>query len=72
MTKTRQLLQYKIDTYNDHLAKFKDGLDYSDWIPDIQAESLSISFDRKGIRSWEKNYFEYNNHKMRAVEVVTR
>ncbi len=25
MTKTRDLLQYKIDTYDEHIAKFKSG-----------------------------------------------
>lgn len=48
------------------------GIDYSDWIPELQAETWSISFDRKGVCGWNQNYFEYNSHKMHAVEVVTK
>lgn len=48
------------------------NIDYSDWIPELQSETWSISFDRKGVCGWNQNYFEYNGHKMHAVEVVTK
>lgn len=48
------------------------GMDYSDWIPDIQAETWDIGFDRKGRMGWEKNYFEYGGKKSHAIEVVTK
>lgn len=56
------------------LSQYSDeGIDYQDWIPDnINAETWSIAFDRKGVCGWEKNYFPYNGHNMRAVEVVTK
>lgn len=55
------------------LSKYSaDGIEYEDWIPDIQSDTWSVAFDRKGTDGWEKNYFEYNGHKMHAVEVVTK
>lgn len=55
------------------LTKYSDeGINYEDWIPDIQSDTWSIAFDRKGKDGWEKNYFEYNGHKMHAVEIVTK
>lgn len=57
---------------NPDLSKFKTtGIDYQDWIPDIQSETWDISFDRKGRMGWETNYFEYGGHKNRAIEVLT-
>lgn len=49
-----------------------EGITYKDWIPEIESETWSISFDRKGICAWDKNYFEYNGHKMHAIEILTR
>lgn len=55
------------------LTKYSaDGIKYEDWIPDIQSETWSIAFDRKGTCGWEKDYFEYNGHKMHAVEILTK
>lgn len=48
------------------------GIEYKDWIPDIQSDTWSVAFDRKGTDGWEKNYFQYNGHKMHAVEVLTK
>lgn len=49
-----------------------DGIEYEDWLPNIESETWSVSFDRKGKCGWNKNYFLYNNHRMRAIEVVTK
>ncbi|AEJ22933.1 putative 5-amino-6-(5-phosphoribosylamino)uracil reductase [Weissella koreensis KACC 15510] len=49
-----------------------EGIEYEDWLPEIKSETWSISFDRKGQCGWEQNYFEYNGHKMHAVEIVTK
>lgn len=55
------------------LSKYSaDGIEYEDWIPNIKSETWSIAFDRKGTCGWEKDYFEYNGHKMHAVEILTR
>lgn len=55
------------------LTKYSaDGIEYKDWIPDIKSATWSIAFDRKGTCGWEKDYFEYNGHKMHAVEVLTK
>lgn len=55
------------------LSKYDDSkIEYEDWVPEIHSETWSISFDRKGKCGWEKDYFEYNGHKMHAVEVVTK
>lgn len=35
MTKTRDLLQYKIDTYDEHIAKFKSGEVTSDNVEEL-------------------------------------
>ncbi|EOL50539.1 MerR family transcriptional regulator [Enterococcus caccae] len=35
MTKTRDLLQYKIDTYDEHIAKFKTGEVTSDNVEEL-------------------------------------
>lgn len=54
------------------LSKYETrGIEYQDWIPDIQAETWDVSFDRKGRMGWETNYFEYGGHKNRAIEVLT-
>ncbi|MGR3741150.1 dihydrofolate reductase family protein [Companilactobacillus sp. DQM5] len=54
------------------LSKYSDeNIEYEDWIPSIKSDTWSISFDRTGVCGWEKNYFKYNGHKMRAVEIVT-
>ncbi|MDA9471315.1 MerR family transcriptional regulator [Enterococcus sp. 5H] len=45
MTKTKELLQYKIETYDDHIAKFKTGE-----ITDDTVEEL-----------WQMNYFQEKN-----------
>ena len=47
-------------------------IEYEDWLPDIKSETWSVAFDRKGKDGWTKNYFEYNGHKMHAIEVVTK
>lgn len=49
-----------------------DGIKYVDWLPEINSDTWSVAFDRKGKCGWEQNYFLYNQHKMRAIEVVTR
>ncbi|RMC25685.1 MULTISPECIES: dihydrofolate reductase family protein [unclassified Lactobacillus] len=48
------------------------GIKYEDWLPDIQAATWIVAFDRKGKCGWNKNYFLYHNHQMRAIEVVTK
>ncbi|UQS82663.1 dihydrofolate reductase family protein [Bombilactobacillus folatiphilus] len=48
------------------------GIDYTDWIPAVQAETWSVSFDRYGKCGWQQNYFAYNGQQMRAIEVVTK
>lgn len=55
------------------LSKY-DGskLTYEDWVPEIHSDTWSVSFDRKGKCGWEKDYFEYNGHKMHAIEVLTK
>lgn len=55
------------------LGKYSaDGIEYEDWVPDIQSDTWAISFDRKGTCGWEKDFFEYNGHKMHAVEILTK
>lgn len=57
---------------NPDLSKYETkGIDYQDWIPDIQADTWDISFDRKGRMGWETNYFEYGGQKNHAIEVLT-
>lgn len=69
----RQTIQMYAAPAQLDLSQYSDeGIDYQDFIPDIEADTWSISFDRKGICGWEKNYFSYNGHNMRAVEVVTK
>lgn len=48
------------------------NIGYEDWLPEVEAETWSVAFDRKGKDVWPVNYFEYNGHKMHAIEVVTR
>lgn len=48
------------------------NIGYEDWLPEVEAETWSVAFDRKGKDGWPVNYFEYNGHKMHAIEVVTR
>lgn len=48
------------------------NIEYEDWLPKVEAETWSVAFDRKGKDGWPVNYFEYNGHKMHAIEVVTR
>lgn len=55
------------------LSKYSaDGINYEDWIPQIESDTWSVAFDRKGTCGWEKNYFEYNGHKMHAIEILTK
>ncbi|RHW53867.1 dihydrofolate reductase family protein [Lactobacillus bombicola] len=49
-----------------------EGIEYKDWLPKIKSETWSVSFDRKGKCGWEQNYFPYDGHNMRAIEVVTK
>ena len=61
------------DNSNIDLSKYPtDKIEYTDWLPDINSQTWSVSFDRKGKCNWTKNYFEYNGHKMHAVEIVTK
>lgn len=48
------------------------GINYEDWLPAIESDTWSVSFDRKGKCGWTQDYFEYNGHKMHAIEVVTK
>lgn len=43
MTKTRDLLQYKIDTYDEHIAKFKSG----EITTDNLEELWKVKYDKK-------------------------
>ncbi|WP_264289208.1 dihydrofolate reductase family protein [Latilactobacillus graminis] len=69
----RETIQMYAAQGNLDLSQFagKD-IEYEDWIPNIQSDTWAISFDRKGKCAWERNYFEYNGHKMHAVEIVTQ
>ena len=42
------------------------------WLPDIKSDTWSVSFDRKGQVNWPTSYFEYNGHKMQAIEILTK
>lgn len=44
MTKTKELLQYKIETYDDHIAKFKTGEMNDDTVEEL----------------WQMNHFQKN------------
>ncbi|PWG00469.1 dihydrofolate reductase family protein [Levilactobacillus bambusae] len=69
----RQTIQlYAAPAQIDLTAYDATGIEKTDWIPDVQAETWSVAFDRKGVCGWEQNYFEYNGHQMRAIEVVTK
>lgn len=69
----RQTIQmYAAPSKVDLTQYSTEKIDYSDWIPDVHSATWSISFDRKGVCGWEKNYFAYNGRKMHAVEVVTK
>lgn len=48
------------------------GIDYQDWLPDIKSATWAVAFDRKGKDGWDVNYFDYNNHRMHTIEVVTK
>lgn len=47
-------------------------LTYQDWVPDVQATTWDISYDRKGRAAWERNYFDYAGYQSRTIEVVTK
>lgn len=49
-----------------------NDLSYTDWIPEVDSETWSVAFDRKGRCAWQTNYFEYNGHRMHAIEIVTK
>ena len=49
-----------------------EGIEYEDWIPEIESETWSVAFDRKGRCGWDRDYFEYNGHRMHAIEVLTK
>lgn len=69
----RETIQMYAAKGNLDLTKYStDGIDYSDWIPVNESETWSLSFDRKGVCAWERNYFEYNGKKMRAIEILTK
>lgn len=44
---------------------------YENWLPQIQADTWDIAFDRQGRMAWTRNYFEYGGKKSRVIEVVT-
>lgn len=48
-----------------------EGIEYVDWIPDVKSETWSVAFDRKGKCGWDRDYFEYDGHRMHAIEVLT-
>ena len=65
------IVMYAAQGHQD-LSKFSgDGIEYTDWVPQIHSATWDVSFDRKGRAGWEKNYFDYAGYKSRAIEVVT-
>jgi len=68
----KTIQMYAADGHPDFSKYPTNGIKYEDWIPDVKSPTWSVSFDRKGKCNWTKNYFEYNNHKMHAIEVVTK
>ena len=69
----RQTIQMYAAPGKLDLSKYSTaGIDYQDWIPNLQSATWSIAFVRRGRDGWEQNYFEYNGHQMHAVEVVTK
>jgi riboflavin biosynthesis pyrimidine reductase len=69
----RETIQMYAAPGQPDLSKFDaSGIEYEDWLPEIKSESWSVAFDRKGKDGWQQNYFEYNGHKMHAIEVVTK
>lgn len=69
----RETIQLYTAPGHPDLSKYDASrIDYTDWLPDINSATWSVAFDRKGKDGWTKNYFEYNGHKMHAIEVVTR
>ena len=69
----RETIQMYAAPDNVDLSKYDaSDIEYEDWLPDIQSDTGSVAFDRKGKDGWPVNYFEYNGHKMHAIEVVTK
>ncbi|MBU7568371.1 dihydrofolate reductase family protein [Weissella sagaensis] len=55
------------------LSDFEDAqIPYEDWLPEIESDTWSVSFDRQGKCGWTQNFFDYNGHQMHAIEVVTK
>ncbi|MCX0278469.1 dihydrofolate reductase family protein [Bombilactobacillus mellis] len=68
----KTIQMYAAKSYPDLAAFAQNKIEYTDWLPDIKSNTWSVSFDRRGQCGWTQNYFEYNGHKMHAIEVVTK
>ncbi|BDR59780.1 dihydrofolate reductase family protein [Lactobacillus xylocopicola] len=69
----RKTIQMYAASGHADLSKYATArIEYEDWIPEIESATWSVAFDRKGKCLWTNNYFEYNQHKMHAIEVVTK